>query len=125
MADRAPLDRDPVHQGDEAFGQGDVEVARGFYQTAAERGRTKAMIGFAKTYDPVELNKRGLDNIRPDPLQAAVWYLKAKNAGDAAANQGLAELRRWLEHSPDLDSSERSTLQTLLQSEASSTADLP
>jgi hypothetical protein len=73
------------------------------------------MVAVGKTYDPIILNQLGIRGFRPDPVQAAEWYLKANKAGESESTERLKELSRWLADSPKLEESEASTLRQLLR----------
>jgi type II secretory pathway predicted ATPase ExeA len=95
--------------------RGDIASARLFYQEAANAGSVQAMVAVGKTYDPIILNQLGIRGFRPDPVQAAEWYLKANKAGESESTERLKELSRWLADSPKLEESEASTLRQLLR----------
>lgn len=64
-------------------------------EDAAQKGDGKGMLLLADFYDPLSTEPAG--SIAKDPKQAWDWYQKAKNAGEAGAEQKLTELRAWAE----------------------------
>jgi TPR repeat protein len=75
----------------------DVASARLVYQLAALRGSAAAASALGGTYDPVQLSKLRIREIRPDPTQAIRWYRKAIDLGDQSALVKLGELATWLQ----------------------------
>ena len=61
------------------------------FHTAAG-GNAKAQIGVGKTYDPLVLAKLRTRGVRGDPVQAASWYARAGESGDAEGQQRLHAL---------------------------------
>ena len=104
-----------MSSGDLLLTRGDIASARLFYEAAANTGSATAMTAVGKTYDPLALDKLGVKGFRADPVKAAEWYLKAKNAGDPEAAERLDGLRRWLARSPALGETEAATLRQLLR----------
>ena len=68
-------------------------------EDAAQRGNPAAMLSLARFYDPAEAAPRG--SILPDPVQARDWYNKAKDKGQAEAEDRLKALRAWAEAEKD------------------------
>ena len=64
-------------------------------EDAAQKGNAKGMLLLAGFYDPLDTEPVG--SIAKDPKQAWEWYQKAKNAGEAAAEQKLNALKAWAE----------------------------
>lgn len=60
-------------------------------EDAAQKGNAEAMLHLARFYDPADASPKG--SIQPDPAQAREWYEKAKAGGQAAADEGLKNLR--------------------------------
>ncbi len=81
-----------IKRGDDLLKAGDIAAARSAYERAAAGGSAKAQIGVGKTYDPLVLAKLGTRGVRGDPVQAASWYARASEAGDAEGQQSLHAL---------------------------------
>ncbi|TCO79688.1 hypothetical protein EV699_11874 [Plasticicumulans lactativorans] len=113
-AETRPAPTDLLDNARRAFGLGDVAAARLYLEAAAAQGDGAAMLELAASYDPVRLGERGPGGIEPEPLRAAEWYLKARQAGLADADAGLAALRDWLARHPDFDTTQRAQLENLL-----------
>ena len=63
----------------------DAGAAYDYFQRAAEKGNTRAMVELG------DLAFRGGPNLRPDPNKTAGWYAKASDKGDATGKVLLAE----------------------------------
>ena len=81
-----------IKRGDDLLKAGDIAAARSAYERAASGGSAKAEIGVGKTYDPLVLSKLGARGVRGDPVQAAAWYARAGEAGDAEGPRRLHAL---------------------------------
>ena len=81
-----------IQRGDALLKAGDIVAARSAYERAAAGGNPKAQIGVGKTYDPLVLAKLGTRGVRGDPVQAASWYARAGESGDAEGQQRLHAL---------------------------------
>ena len=81
-----------IKRGDALLKAGDIAAARSAYERAAAGGNAKAQIGVGKTYDPLVLAKLRARGVRGDPVQAASWYARAGEAGDAEGQQRLHAL---------------------------------
>ncbi|MGI9381535.1 MAG: hypothetical protein ACR2PO_00145 [Methyloligellaceae bacterium] len=77
---------------------GDIAGARLIFEHAARRGSVKAMVALAKSYDPDQLNKLGVQGIQPDLEKAINWYERASRGGDqesrVRAQALIAQARR-------------------------------
>lgn len=82
-----------IRRGDELLATGDIVAARSAYERAATGGNRTAVMGVAKTYDPIFLAQSGVRGLRGDPARAALWYARAAAAGDRTAQQRLRQLR--------------------------------
>lgn len=82
-----------IRRGDELLVTGDIVAARSAYERAATGGNRTAVMGVAKTYDPIFLAQSGVRGLRGDPARAALWYARAAAAGDRTAQQRLRQLR--------------------------------
>ena len=81
-----------IQRGDTLLKAGDIVAARSSYERAAAGGNPKAQIGVGKTYDPLVLAKLRARGVRGDPVQAASWYARAGESGDAEGQQRLHAL---------------------------------
>ena len=68
-------------RGDQLFGNGDIIMARLFYERAAEGGDAQAALRLGETYDPAFLAQLGLSGVRGDQVVAARWYRHARSLG--------------------------------------------
>ena len=72
-----------LQKGRESLRQGNMLVARQFYQRAAEKGLAEAAFALAATYDARELSRmKGIADVPADAALARKWYEKAKAAAD-------------------------------------------
>ena len=72
--------------GDDAnFLEGRIAEARLWYEFAAGRGWAPAAMALAQTYDPFEIEKRGLV-LAPDVEKARYWYRKARDLMNASVD---------------------------------------
>jgi TPR repeat protein len=67
-------------------------AARSAYERAAYGGNAAAAIGMGKTYDPLFLAQLGARGVHGDPLKAAYWYARARDAGDREGDRKLRAL---------------------------------
>ena len=65
------------------YEDGNVSTARNLYDYAAARGWAQAALALALTYDPNELQRRGV-TVPGDPIKARACYIKARELMDAA-----------------------------------------
>lgn len=79
---------------------GDLVSARGFFKLAAGRGSGNAAMLVGVTYDPGYLELVNVVGLRPNPEQAAAWYLKAIELDNEEAESRLRALKRRLGQSP-------------------------
>jgi TPR repeat protein len=77
-------------------------------EDAAQKGNPEAMLGLARFYDPADDAPRG--SILPDPAQARDWYNKARDRGQAGAEDKLKALRAWAEGAKDTHPQAKSLL---------------
>jgi TPR repeat protein len=59
--------------------------ARLFFRRAAEAGSAEAAHALGETYDPVEFQKLDVHGMKPDPVLAEKWYIRAKALEGAKA----------------------------------------
>lgn len=95
--DISPEDRERalsyMQRGDESLGNGNVNIARLFYERAAELDWGPAALALAATYDPNELERLNvLGGVSPDLEEARKWYERARELGAAEASERLQRL---------------------------------
>lgn len=78
-------------QGDKFLESGNIEIARQFYQRAADAGFAAGALRLAATYDPGELARLSVQVV-PSPAEARRWYQRAKELGAAEAEERLVRL---------------------------------
>jgi len=81
-----------VAQGEKNLADGKIEVARQFFERAAEAGLAVAALRLAASYDPGELARLQALGIVPDRAQARKWYERARELGAPEAEARLAKL---------------------------------
>ena len=74
-----------VTRGDGFLSVGDIASARLFYERAADAGNGSAALRLGATFDPGFLSRTAVRGTLGDPVQAAFWYRRARELGDAAA----------------------------------------
>jgi type II secretory pathway predicted ATPase ExeA len=102
--------------GDMLLMLGDIASARLFYEAAVKAGDIPSLIAVGSTYDPVVLNRLGLRGFHADPVKAAEWYIRAREADAAEADKHLNGLRRWLNSGPSIADRKAEELKRLLES---------
>lgn len=95
--DISPEDRERalklMQRGDISLGNGNVTVARLFYEQAAELDWGPAALALAMTYDPNELSRWNVvGGIEPDLDEARRWYEQARELGAIEAVERLQRL---------------------------------
>src|SRR5262245_1030907 len=70
-----------VAQGERFLAQGNVAIARQFFQRAADAGFAAAAVRLASTYDPGELSRLQVQGVLPDRAEAKKWYERARELG--------------------------------------------
>ena len=87
-----------VTRGDGFLSVGDIASARLYYERAADTGNGSAVLRLGATFDPAFLSRAAIRGTLGDPVQAAFWYRRASELGDAATEplkhlgqQGAAE----------------------------------
>jgi TPR repeat protein len=78
-----------VKRGEGFIASGDFASARLVLQRAAEAGDAQAALLLAGTYDPIALEKLGLQGPTADIEKARTWYERARELGSAAASGRL------------------------------------
>jgi hypothetical protein len=81
-----------VTRGDSAFANGDIAIARLFYQRAADAADAEAAVRLAETYDPRFLTRTNMDGLRANSALAAYWYRRARDLGAEGAETALRDL---------------------------------
>jgi TPR repeat protein len=81
-----------VVQGDRFFAQGNIAVARQFFQRAAEAGLATGALRLAATFDPAELSRLQAQGVVADRAEARKWYERARELGAPEAEERLARL---------------------------------
>ncbi len=81
-----------LDKGDMLMKNGDLIIARQFYNRAFQMGAAEGALGVAKTYDPAVFAELKVRGITPDAAKAAEWYAKAKAAGVTEADAALTSL---------------------------------
>ncbi len=82
-----------MKRGDENMETGKVNIARLFYQRAADNGWSPGALALAKTYDGNELSKMTIiGGVQSDLALARKWYLRAQQLGSSEAGEKLQQL---------------------------------
>jgi hypothetical protein len=81
-----------VAQGERFLAQGNIAVARQYFQRAAEAGLAQGAIRMAATYDPAELTRLQAQGVVADRAEARKWYERARELGAPEAEERLARL---------------------------------
>lgn len=68
-----------LKRGDQQAANGDFAAARLFYKRAADLGYAPAALALARSYDPVELRRRGAIGLTGDQAMANRWYERARD----------------------------------------------
>jgi TPR repeat protein len=79
-------------QGEKFLSQGNIAVARQYFQRAADAGLAAGAIRLAATYDPAELSRLQAQGVVPDRTEARKWYERARELGAPEAEERLARL---------------------------------
>ena len=89
-----------LKRGEGFIASGDLASARLVLQRAAEAGEAQAALSLAGTFDPIVLEKLGLQGQKADIEKARIWYQRAQRIGisrgtqTAAVARGLRPMRR-------------------------------
>lgn len=79
-----------MKRGDENMADGKINIARLFYQRAAEGGWAPGALALGKTYDAEELARLPvLGGIKAEPQEAQKWYAAARRLGSQEADERL------------------------------------
>jgi hypothetical protein len=79
-------------QGNANFADGEVAVARFYYERAVDAGAAEAAVRIGETFDPIFLTEGRLRSVSADPEAARYWYLRARALGAAEATERLEYL---------------------------------
>jgi hypothetical protein len=80
---------DLIRRGEAFIATGDMAAARLVLQRAAEAGDARAALMLAGAYDPIMLEKLGIQGFASDIAAARIWYERAKEFGSAEALRRL------------------------------------
>lgn len=83
-----------LQRGKEMLNVGDISAARPVLRRAAEAENAEAAFLLASTFDPIELNERGVVGFAPNLSQALAWYRKASALGSGDAMGRIERLER-------------------------------
>jgi len=78
-----------MQKGNQELEDGNVSVARLFYERAADAGLAEAAMALAVTFDPNELAKLKVRGIVPNAKEARRWYERARQLGAAEAERRM------------------------------------
>jgi len=81
-----------IRRGEAFIATGDIPAARLVLQRAAEADDARAALMLAGTYDPIMLEKLGIQGLASDIAAARTWYERAKEFGSAEALRRLETL---------------------------------
>ena len=81
-------------KGDILLKSGDIGMARRFYERAFAQGSMEAAIGAGKTYDPAVYAELKVHGLKPDPVRAMEWYMRASAAGNTDAAAAIEALKQ-------------------------------
>lgn len=95
--DISPEDRERalkyMERGDAGLANGNITIARLFYEHAADLDWGPAALALAATYDPNELNRWNIvGGVEPNLTEARKWYERARELGAAEAVERLQRL---------------------------------
>ena len=81
-----------VTQGERYLAQGNIAIAREYFERAADLGLAAAAMKMAETYDPAALAVRGALGPKPNAAEARKWYERAMALGMHDAEAQLHRL---------------------------------
>ncbi|MEZ5855550.1 MAG: hypothetical protein R3D67_12725 [Hyphomicrobiaceae bacterium] len=76
--------REFIAKGKARLAQGNVSLARLFFERAADIGDPEAAIAMGDTFSPTELAHRGVIGVQPNVAEARRWYERARDLGAGA-----------------------------------------
>jgi TPR repeat protein len=80
-------------QGDASFANGEVSVARFYYQQAVDAGDAEAAVRIGETFDPAFLTLGRPGRVVANREAARFWYRRALDLGAMQAQQRLDNLQ--------------------------------
>ncbi|MGH6855426.1 MAG: hypothetical protein ACREDN_08400, partial [Aestuariivirga sp.] len=83
-----------LSKGDILLKSGDLGMARRFYERAFAQGAIEGAIGAGKTYDPAVYAELKVQGIKPDPVRAMEWYMRASAEGSPDAAAAIETLKQ-------------------------------
>ncbi|MBV9569135.1 MAG: hypothetical protein JO172_13460 [Hyphomicrobiales bacterium] len=78
-----------LKRGEAFIANGDLASARLVLQRAAEAGEAQAALSLAGTFDPIVLDRLGLQGQKADIEKARTWYQRAQQLGSTTAPRRL------------------------------------
>jgi len=81
-------------RGDAFLSAGDIVSARLFYERAADGGDGDAALRLGATFDPHFLSRTSIRGGPSDFTQALLWYRRALDLGNSAAQEALRDLKQ-------------------------------
>jgi hypothetical protein len=85
-----------MRNGEKLVDLGDFTAARAFFSKARDLGNREASLRLGQTYDPVVFREKNVQGLKPDPKMALKYYLEARTAGIADADNAITGLESWL-----------------------------
>ena len=79
-------------RGERYLTEGNIVVARQYFQRAAQMGLARAAFKLAETYDPYEPERLNTHGVNKDLVEAKRWYALAVELGAEDAKARLAQL---------------------------------
>lgn len=79
-------------RGRALLNDGNVAMARLFFERSADEGLAEGALAMGGTYDPAELRRMRVQGTQPDLAQARRWYEKARTLGSRDADARLKDL---------------------------------
>ncbi len=81
-----------LSRGRTLLNDGNVAMARLFFERSADEGLAEGALAMGSTYDPAELRRMRVQGTQPDIAQARRWYEKARTLGSRDADTRLKDL---------------------------------
>lgn len=85
-----------MRNGEKLVDLGDFTAARAFFSKARDLGNREASLRLGQTYDPIVFREKNVQGLKPDPKLALKYYLEARTAGIADADNAITGLETWL-----------------------------
>jgi hypothetical protein len=80
-----------LSRGRALLNDGNIVLARLFFQRAADAGLAEGALAMGETFDAAELRRRGAIGVQPSPDEARRWYERARELGAGEAALGRLE----------------------------------